>query len=486
MGEDRQAGLTRRQAVAGLGAAAAGAAQAPALAAAAPPREDLTWLPAWRIRELIVARKVSALAVTDHFLARIARLEPRLHMFRGLDVEGAREQARAADRALAAGAAPGPLHGVPTALKEHVAVKGLPYGNPMSANYKPQVAARDSITAERLRAAGAVIVGSTIMPGMGAGAGMPDVSRHPRNPWNTDHVPGSSSAGSAAAVASGCLPFAIGSDGGGSTRLPASFTGLVGLHTTFGRVPEFDLERRQLNFFSTIDPLTRDARDTAIVLQAIAGPDGRAMLSSVMAPAPDYLAELDRGAQGAKLLWMDDLGFAASYATAQTPRVAAVVRQAAQGFAALGAEVALGEGRWSEPRDHSSMMNGTYSGQPMARRPSDAELLASLEAREKMRAEFAALLGQHDAIALPTALTTAPSLADWDAGWRDMGGYSRAYTANTLMFNFLAMPAISIPVGFLDGLPVGLQLVGLPDSEPTLLRLANAYLKRYPRAERPR
>ena len=250
-------------------------------------------------------------------------------------------------------------------------------------------------------------------------------------------------------------------------------------------MPELDLEHRQLNFFSTIDPLTRDARDTALVLKVIAGPDGRAMLSSVLPPAPDYLAELDRGASGAKLLWMDDLGFAASYATAETPRVATVARQAAQGFAAIGATVAPGKGQWSEPRAYSSMLNGTYSGQPMARRPSDEELLASLDMREKMRSEFAALLARYDAIALPTALTTAPTLADWDAGWRDMGGYSRAYTANTLMFNFLALPAISIPVGFLDGMPVGLQLVGLPDSEPKLLRLANAYLKKYPRTERP-
>lgn len=476
--------MRRRDAIKAVGGAAVAAAVGGKVSAV-PARADLTWLPAWKLRDLIVRREVTAAAVTDHFLARIDRLDPKLHMFRKLDADGARAQAAEADRLLATGGTPGLLHGVPTALKEHVAVRGLPHGNPMGGQDAGPIALRDSITAERLRKAGAIILGVTVMPGMGTGAGMPDLARHPRNPWNLDHVPGSSSAGSAAAVASGCLPFAIGSDGGGSTRLPAAYCGLVGLHTTTGRVPDVDYGQRKLNFFSSLGPLTRDARDAALVMQTIAGPDGRAIVSTVHGPAPDYLAGLDRGAKGAKLLWMDDLGFGASYATAQTPRVVAAVRAAALRFGELGAQVTPGKGKWQEPRAWSSMLNGTYSGTPMPNRPSDDQFLAATEMRETLRADFAALLRTHDVLALPTAQVTAQTLAEWDAGWKDMLAFSRSYVPNTLMFNFLAMPAISIPCGFVDGMPVGLQLVGLPDSEPRLLQLAQAFLTRFPQGRRP-
>ena len=181
---------------------------------------DITWLPAWQIREAIVSGKITALAVTDHFLSRIARLDPQLHAFRAIDVAGAREQARNADAALARGEKPGLLHGVPMAVKENVATRGFP--SPAQGHRPGDVASidmtpvpEDSIIAERLRKAGAIILGVTVMPGMGIAVGMPDLAHHPRNPWNPEKVPGSSSAGSAAAVAAGMVPIAIGGDGGG-------------------------------------------------------------------------------------------------------------------------------------------------------------------------------------------------------------------------------------------------------------------------------
>ncbi len=199
------------------GALAPGAVQAAA--------SELTWMPAWQIRDSIVAGKYTALEVTEHFLGRIARLDPVLHAFLKLDAEGARAQASAADAALKRGNKPGPLHGVPLALKDHIAVKGLPFparGHAPSDGVKVSmpIAGEDSIVAERLRQAGAVIVGNTIMPGMGLGQEMTSLDKHPRNPWDPAKVPGSSSAGSAAAVASGMLPVAIGSDGGGSPWPP--------------------------------------------------------------------------------------------------------------------------------------------------------------------------------------------------------------------------------------------------------------------------
>ncbi len=483
---DAQFPISRRQAMATIGVLAASAAAGlPPVAAKSAP-EDLAWVPAWQLREMIVNGQVSSVAVTEHLLARIERLEPKLHMFRHLDVAGALKQARAADRLLAEGGSPGPLHGVPTAIKEHVAVRGMPVFDPMAGGAQAPLSPRDSIVVERLRRAGAVIIGITVMPGLGVGPGMPDLSRHPRNPWDLERVPGGSSAGSAAAVASGCLPFAVGSDGGGSTRLPAAYTGVIGVHATMGRVPDFDIEHRQLNLFSTIGPLTRDVRDAALVMQVIAGPDGRAMLSTLHAPVPDYVAGLDSGVRGMKVQWMDDLGFASQYATDQSSRVIAAVRQAAAGLSELGVELAPGKGTWSDPRRYSSMVNGVYSGTPNPTLPNDDQLLEALNTRERLHADFTDLLTRFDVLALPTAQVAAPTLVDWDAGWTDnMMQYSQAYTPNTLMFNFLAMPAISIPCGFVDGMPVGMQLVGLPDSEPRLLALAQAYMKRFPQSLQP-
>lgn len=477
--------MSRRGAIGTIGVGAATAAiGAPGKALTS--SVDLTWLPAWKLRALIVDRQISAVAVTEHFLERIAKLDPKLNMFRRVDAAGALDQARAADKLLAEGGKPGPLHGVPTAIKEHVAVRGMPTLNAMEGKADAPPAQRDSIVVERLRRAGAIIVGITIMPGLGTGPGIPDLAHHPRNPWNLDHVPGGSSAGSSAAVASGCLPFAVGSDGGGSTRLPAAYTGVIGLHPTMGRTPDVDLQNRRLNYFGTIGPLTRDVRDAALVMEVIASPDGRAMTSTLHGPAPDYLSGLDAGVRGLRVQWMDDLGYAKQYATDQSPRVVSAVRRAATGISELGAKLTTGQGTWSDPRRYSSMLNGVYSGTPLPAPPSDEQFIEALEMREKLRADFTALLTRYDILALPTAQVTAPAVVDWDANWRnDMIRYSQAYTPNTLIFNFLMMPAISIPCGFVDGLPIGLQLVGLPDSEPQLLKLANAFLMRFPQNSRP-
>jgi aspartyl-tRNA(Asn)/glutamyl-tRNA(Gln) amidotransferase subunit A len=277
---------------------------------------ELTWLSAWDIRELVASREVSALEVTEHFLGRAEELDPVLHCFRTLDPSGAREQAARADAAIRRGDTLGALHGVPVAVKEHIPVEGLPFlfslGLPSDETDKR--APRDAPVVRRLRAAGAVIFGTNIMPGMGSvgllddeGQPTEDLSFHSRNPWDLGRVPGSSSAGGCAAVAGGVLPLAIGSDGGGSTRLPAAWSGLLGLHTTMGRVPMGEPAGSTWN--TSLGPLTRDARSGALALHAISGPDGGELISLQSDP-PDYLAQLDHGIEGFRLAWTDDYGFA--------------------------------------------------------------------------------------------------------------------------------------------------------------------------------
>lgn len=482
-------GVDRRTFVQGAtGVAALAAIGGLAPAATGATGDNLTWASAAQIREMVANRQVSALEVTNHFLGRIDRLEPQLHMFRHVDHDGARDAAREVDRAIAAGEPVGSLAGVPVSLKEHIAVKGMPELKMASlegSDASFPLAERDSIVAERLRAAGAIIVGMNIMPGMGEGPGMTDLAEHPRNPWDPERVPGSSSAGGAAAVAAAAVPIAIGSDGGGSTRLPAALCGIVGVHPTIGRVPNVDYDRPHLMLSTTFGPLARDARDAAIVLQAIAGPDGRDSLSSVHPPAPDYLSHFDDGAHGMKLGWTDDYGFAADLAVDGTPQVIAKVREAAMKTRELGASVTPVQQEWESFWPHTLTTDAAYGSNRAGREVDAAALAAASEARQRNRAKFDALFEEYDILMSPTIQFTAPTVQAYHNSWRDIMTFSPIYTAQTFMFNWIGLPAISVPVGFLDGLPVGLQLVGQPDSEPRLFALAHAILERFPQREQP-
>jgi aspartyl-tRNA(Asn)/glutamyl-tRNA(Gln) amidotransferase subunit A len=475
--------LDRRLFLLSSGVVMAGALAPGAAAAAAP---DLTWMPAWQIRDAIVAGKFTALEVTEHFLARIARLDPVLHAFLTVDADGARKQARSADAALARGDRPGPLHGVPIALKDHIAVKGLPWparGHAPSEGVKISMAPakEDSIVAERLRKAGAVIVGNTVMPGMGLGQEMDDLVRHPRNPWNPAHVPGSSSAGSAAAVASGMLPVAIGSDGGGSTRLPSALCGLIGLHPTTGRVPNANYESARLMLTVTFGPIARDMRDVALVLQAIAGPDGRDMLSTVHPPAPDYSVRPGNGAKGLKLAWTDDFGFASKYFTPDSAAIVAQTRRAAEGFTGLGARLDTPGIELEDFWPHVASTMYHYEGNPQPA----ATMETALKTRERNRSRLDALLATHDFIVSTTIPFTAPTVERWDANWKDGVSFAPFYTSETFMFNWLQLPAISLPIGLYKGMPIGLQLVGRPDSEPRMFAAAAAFMAKFPQMVRP-
>lgn len=219
--------INRRTVLKGLAATLAMANAPGSLAlgqAGTAPSTDITWLPAWRIAELINAGTVSAEEVTGHFLSRIATLEPVLHAFDVLDGDNALQQARAADQRRSAGESRGPLHGVPIAVKRGIAVKGLILHRDTETG-EEIIASHDDILVERLRAAGAIIVGLTENPGMGISPIRPNQSfssleSHPRNPWDPQRVPGSSSAGSAAAVAAAMLPLTIGTDGGDRHACP--------------------------------------------------------------------------------------------------------------------------------------------------------------------------------------------------------------------------------------------------------------------------
>jgi aspartyl-tRNA(Asn)/glutamyl-tRNA(Gln) amidotransferase subunit A len=449
---------------------------------------ELTWMPAWKIRELIAAGEVSPVAVTEHFLGRIEEHGDTLRAFRHVDQAGAREQAKEAEARVGRGDELGPLHGIPVSVKEHISVAGLPV---LLLGVGERTARFDDLGVARLREAGAVIVGTNTMMGTQAPApGEYNWDAEARNPWDPTRVPGWSSSGGAAATAAGLLPLTIGSDGGGSTRLPGAYSGLVAVHPTAGLVPTFNYgAQMRANPTGTIGPLTRDVTDAAITLQAMAGPDGRDF-DCIQSEPPDYRAALAEGVDGLRLGWTDDYGFTSMYEFEESPRVVAAVRDAAKGFSTLGASLDTLDEQWE---DFFPGLAGTmhlFAG--TGARIDKEQWNSAINLRDRNWRQFRDVFADHDLIVSATAQLLAPKVEDWAQYWGGSGPvpfphgvFAPHYTSHTHMFNWLGFPALNVPAGFVDGLPVGLQLVGWPGSEATILRAAHAFVAAYPREERP-
>ncbi|WP_337180595.1 amidase [Sphingopyxis granuli] len=454
-------------------------------------------MPGWRIAELLAAQAISAVEVIERTLERIDEMDPRLHAFEHIDRDHARAQARVADAQIAAGGPLGPLHGVPVAVIAAGRVEGMP--DPLWDIARVE---EDSILVERLRQSGAIIVGTTASYFF-------EPDKRPLNPWDTSRDPGNSSRGSAVAVASGMVPIAIGMDGMGSTRLPAAWSGVIGLHTTRGLIPHVDYNAPSLLLTASYGPITRNVRDCALTLQALAGPDGRDFVSVPTAP-PDYLDRIDDGVAGLRIAWTNDFGWAEAQAAPETPDIIAVARNAAAALADDGATVDETHQQWWDPRPSMFSLGGVLAGMgyippvtPMKLYELEVRLDEALgltaapppptfdpppttadqyrvaaEDRAKLWAICEDIFASHDVLLSPTTPMQPRTLEEW--GLQGRHHLVGSYTAHTVLFNFLGLPAISVPCGMLDGLPVGLQIAGPPGSEDALLRVAHAVHKRYP------
>lgn len=507
--------ISRRLMLGGMAGAAAVPLLGNVASAATSSGDELTWLPATRLREMIAKRNVSALEVTNHFLARIERLNPLLHAFVHVDPDGARRAAREADKAVASGRPLGPLHGVPIAIKDQIWAKGLPStcGSQVFANFRPSF---DGTIVERLRAAGAIIVGTTNMPEFAAWPRSKSyVAGEAVNPWDRARISGASSGGSGAAVAAGMVPVAIGTDGGGSTRIPASLCGLVGVLPTFGRIPGYG--GFHCGVRGSAGPMTRSVLDAAVILQVISGPDPR-MSRALQTPAPDGLTGLETGVRGLRVAWSPDFG-----RLKPDPAVVASAEAAAHALAGAGAEVtlstalishpwgngdlmtdlqqAVGEGGYEmEPvgvTPESNMMEkwlieSSVSGIPCFEFPQIKQFIAEhrglltpsqrlmskfppnikgLPSDEELRGQLDPIFANHDVICSPTMLTVAPPVP---TGWATPYDNMFMGTDFTFIANTMGYPAVTVPCGLVRGLPVGLQILGRWGSEPTVLRVARA------------
>jgi aspartyl-tRNA(Asn)/glutamyl-tRNA(Gln) amidotransferase subunit A len=452
---------------------------------------DLCYCTLEHLATLIRRREVSSVEATRAVLERVDRLDGRLNSFITVLRDQSLAQARAADEDIRGGRYRGPLHGIPIAVKDLCYTEGVPTtgGSKVLASFVPT---HDATVVTRLREAGAVLVGKLNMHEFARGATNTSSLVGPcHNPWDAERVSGGSSGGSGAAVAAGLCFAALGSDTGGSIRIPAALCGIVGLKPTYGRVSRHGV----LPLSWTLDhvgPMTRTARDAALVLSVIAGHDRRDVTTRT-APVPDYAAAVTGEVKGVRLGVPRDFFFEDI-----DPDVATAVRHALRALEGLGARIeevsmplvryapsagrviALTEAAAVHER-HLRLHAGDYAPDVRA-----ASLLGQLvlgkhylkaqRVRSLIRREMAEALQRADVLVAPAVPIPAPRIEAVVGADPESKRVAGALSRLSRPANLTGVPAMSVPCGFTPtGLPVGLQLMGRPFAEATLLNIAHAY-----------
>lgn len=448
----------------------------------------------------IKTRKLSPVEIMAAVISRIERLNPRVNAYCTLLAESAREQAREAETMVMKGEQLGPLHGVPVSIKDLIFTKGIRTtgGSRIYENFIPQ---QDAVVVERLKAAGAIIVGKTNTPEFGWVAITDNqLFGATRNPWNLEFNSGGSSGGAAASVALSMGPLAIGSDGGGSIRIPASFCGVFGFKPSFGRVPQYPGFPGWATLSHT-GPITRTVEDAALAMEVIAGRDDGDRYS-----LPDtglsYLQSLGTDLKGLRIAWSKDLGYAVV-----DPEVLKITEAAVRTFETLGASVEATSPGVGNPEGAFSTVVGVMVAailqdkleewrdkiDPFLVRFIERNLdipgtdyvqacLEHLEYWDGIRPFFE----KYDLLLTPTL--AVPPLELGKFGVSEIAGVKVSplgWMPFTFPFNITGQPAASVPCGWTDGgLPVGLQIVGRRFDDGAVLKAAAAFEQAAPWAAR--
>ncbi|WP_193611972.1 amidase [Nocardioides lijunqiniae] len=447
-------------------------------------------------REMAAAvreRRISARELLDLHLQRIGSRNYELNAIVSLDVERARAGAAAADEHLASGGPVGPLHGLPFAVKDTHAVAGwrTTYGSPLFADHVPDA---DDLLVERIRRAGVVLLGRTNVPEFAAGSHtFNTVFGTTLNPVDTSRSAGGSSGGAAAALASGMVPLADGSDMGGSLRNPASFCGVVGLRPSLGRVPEWPLYN-QWETTSVGGPMARNVGDVALLLSVLAGPDARAPLA-LGDPGSTFAPPVSGSLQGLRVAWSRDLGGAFEV----DHDVASVVEEAGRLMVRSGARV-FGDHPDLTGADETFRTLRAWHfqarfGELLARNPSSfkqsladniragesltgADVATAYAMRTTLAERMRVFFTRYDVLVLPVS-QVPPFPADQEYPPSINGVEMDTYLdwmRSAYFVTVTGCPAISVPAGLTpDGLPVGVQIVGPHGSERRLLEVAAAF-----------
>jgi aspartyl-tRNA(Asn)/glutamyl-tRNA(Gln) amidotransferase subunit A len=462
--------------------------------------------------ELLSSRKISAEELTRAYLERIHRLDPQIRSYVTVADEPALGQARDADQRLKTDEGLTPLTGIPYSAKDSISTRGLntTCSSKILENYKPFY---NATAIRKLNSTNSVLLGKNNMDEFGMGSSTENSGFFTtRNPWNFDHVPGGSSGGSAAAVAAGLAPFALGEDTGGSVRMPASFCGITGLKTTYGRVSRYGLIPL-VSSFDTIGPMAHSAYDVSLVLEAIAGHDPKDSTSR-LEPVQNYSETLKKTEDLRGLR----IGIPKEYfVQGLDAEVDASLRAAIKQIESLGAEVAevsLPHTQYAIPvyylilfaeassnlakydgirfglseRNAESLMDvylktreagfgaetkrrimlGTFA---LSAGYYDAYYLKAQKVRALIRQDFEKAFESCDALITPVSPTTAFRIGEKISNPLDM------YLSDVFVVavNLAGIPALSIPCGIANGLPIGMQIIGPHLSEETLLRIGHMY-----------
>jgi aspartyl-tRNA(Asn)/glutamyl-tRNA(Gln) amidotransferase subunit A len=454
-------------------------------------------LPVQTISDLarqIQAGTLSPVDLTEQCLARLDALDGTLNAFRLVHRERALATAQAAELALRAGQDVGPLHGIPYAAKDLFDVKGLPT-TAGSNLLHDAIATEDSAATARLARAGMVLLGktNTVQFAYG-GVGINHDHGTPHNPWQKTHcVPGGSSSGSGVAVAAGIVPMALGSDTGGSVRIPASLCGTVGLKTTVGQVSRAGVFPLSWSLDS-VGPLTRSIEDAALVYDALQGADPRDPSTRDAQPR-DVLTGLCDGVRGLRLAFAETV-----FWDDADPEVAQAVRQSGEVLAGLGAQVeslefpeaaealALNPGGLVIAAEaytiHQERLETHFdaydpiigSRMIQGKEISAVQYLNTTRAWDRLRQRVQQSLRTVDALLVPATMIPARPLAEVDASMESYVDCNLKYLRNTSIGNILGLCGLSVPCGFTrEGLPIGLMIYGKPFHEDTILRIGYAF-----------
>jgi aspartyl-tRNA(Asn)/glutamyl-tRNA(Gln) amidotransferase subunit A len=433
---------------------------------------------------------LSPVEVTEACLTRIEALDSRINAFCLIDAETTRAQAEASEKRWAQGDPLSPLDGVPVAVKDLLITKGWPTRRGSLTVDPKGLWNEDAPTVARLREAGAVLIGKTTTPEYGwKGSTDSPLTGITRNPWNMNKTPGGSSGGSSAALAARFCPLALGTDGGGSIRIPASFTGSYGLKPSFGRVAAYPLS--PFGTVAHVGPMSRTVRDSAMLMNVISKPDARDWFG-IPYDQTDYAAELETSMRGKRIAFSPRLG----WVTRIVPEVEALVAAAVKRFEAMGAHVKLADPPGDNPGDTFQKLWWSGAGFALGDLPEEKKALldrglrrmveegvkidkkaylAAKTARGVYGSQMRVFMETYDFLLTPSIATPAfdvgvlSPLDDDGRAWMD-------WTPFSFPFNLTQQPAASINCGFTkDGLPVGLQIVGRMFDDMGVLAASAAY-----------
>jgi aspartyl-tRNA(Asn)/glutamyl-tRNA(Gln) amidotransferase subunit A len=452
--------------------------------------EELCFSSAADLAAWVRKKQVSPVEVTDAFLARIEKINPQLNAYVTVTADLARVAAQRAEAAIMAGATCGPLHGVPFSIKDLVFTAGVRTtgGSQVFRDFVPE---QDSLVVSRLKTAGGIMLGKTNTPEFGyKGTTENLLFGATRNPWALAKTPGGSSGGAGAATAAGLAPLSIGTDGGGSIRIPASFSGIYGLKPTFGRVPDLPGFGGWHSLAHT-GPMTRTVADAALMMDVLAHPDERSRLC-VPAPEQSFTQTLASYPRKLRIGWTPDLGYAAV-----EPQVSKTLTQAVSAFREIGWEIEEATPGFSDPFEMFTTTvraeNYVVAGELLAEHgqlfdPAQRafvqvsagitalDYLRAERERAKLCAQLATFFEKYDLLITPTVPLPPFTIGSRIKAIAGRKIHVLGWMVFTYPFNLTGNPAASIPCGWTgDGLPIGMQIIGRRFADAVVLQASAAF-----------